>query len=194
MTHINKGIHLEKLWEAIGWILRSKRSCKCSKTIFKGSLVEWCNNWMKTDLKKSKENSKFGMSWNIVRSSGKGRTNVRDETLKHWWFQMKLGPGIGGKSLDNTCILFNMTLGKTPSKTTPQRLRSLTSCYWRGYPFSDQSRWDFLTSSPQRIIGWSALSKLQKSIESIELGISIFEVHRKSEDEVTWAWGPLSFS
>jgi hypothetical protein len=53
--------------------LRSKRSRKCSKTIFKRPLVEWCDDWMKTDLKKSKENSKFGTSWNIVRSSGKGR-------------------------------------------------------------------------------------------------------------------------
>jgi hypothetical protein len=35
---------------------------------------------------------------------------------------MKLGPGIGGKSLDNTCILFNMTLGKTPKTEVPKLL------------------------------------------------------------------------
>jgi len=28
---------------------------------------------------------------------------------------------------------------------------------------------------------------------AIELGILIFEVHMRSEDEVTQAWGPLSF-
>jgi hypothetical protein len=54
-------------WKSCGKLLveslRSKRSHKCSKTIFKGSPVEWCDNRMKTDLKKSKENSKFESSW-----------------------------------------------------------------------------------------------------------------------------------
>jgi hypothetical protein len=44
------------------------------------------------------------------------------------------------------------------------------------------------------MIGWSTLSKLQKKLLAIKLGILIFEVHMRSEDKFTRAWGPLSFS
>jgi hypothetical protein len=52
--------------------LRSKRSHKCSKIIFKGSPIEWCDNWMKTDLRKSRENSKFESSWKYSKEFWQG--------------------------------------------------------------------------------------------------------------------------
>ncbi len=57
----------EHTWNNCGKVLvetsRSKRSCKCSKTIHEKPLIERCDDRMKVDLKESKVNSKFKLGW-----------------------------------------------------------------------------------------------------------------------------------
>jgi hypothetical protein len=47
-------------------------SCKCSKTILEGPLVERCRNQMKVNLKEFKENSKSKLSWKITEEFEQG--------------------------------------------------------------------------------------------------------------------------
>lgn len=66
----------EYTWKSCGKLLveswKSKKSHKCSKTISKGPPVEWCNDWMKIELKKSKENSKSESSWKYSKEFWQG--------------------------------------------------------------------------------------------------------------------------